>query len=160
MCNSDNKINDNTTSVTPTIALCCRLLSRQGVGVSCVVLWIIYCYCAIIRSKMNYRMSENYEEEILRLNRRVKELLSYSEKGKLYHPHSFPEYNLLPNYKSFKLLLITRNYYMRTVIWRSTVTNITQSTTTFVRSTSRTNSVFRSWRIQGMPFWKLTGGRR
>lgn len=30
---------------------------------------------------MNYRMSENYEEEILRLNRKVKELLAYAEKG-------------------------------------------------------------------------------
>lgn len=27
-------------------------------------------------------MSENYEEEILRLNKRVRDLMTYSEKGK------------------------------------------------------------------------------
>ena len=38
---------------------------------------------------MDYRMSQNYEEEILRLNERVKKLMAYSEKGN-YMTHDSP----------------------------------------------------------------------
>lgn len=45
--------------------------------------WFIHKWNPIQTScvKMNFRLSENYEEEILRLNKRVKALLTYSEKG-------------------------------------------------------------------------------